>query len=54
MSKDGSLANLYVQLREQKAIDKVLEQAQIEEVEVKPEGQQEGGASTAGEQQSGT
>jgi trigger factor len=59
MSKDGSLANLYVQLREQKAIDKVLEQAKIEEVEVKPEGQeqqasQEGGASTGGEQQSGT
>jgi len=55
MSKDGSLANLYVQLREQKAIDKVLEQAQIEEVEVKPEGQQqEGGASAGGEQQSGT
>src|SRR3954454_2560374 len=43
MSKDGSLANLYVQLREQKAIDKVLEQAQIEEVEVKPEGQQQEG-----------
>ena len=59
MSKDGSLANLYVQLREQKAIDKVLEQARIEEVEVKPEGQeqqasQEGGASAGGEQQSGT
>jgi trigger factor len=59
MSKDGSLANLYVQLREQKAIDKVLEQAKIEEVEVKPEGQeqqasQEGGASAGGEQQSGT
>jgi len=59
MSKDGSLANLYVQLREQKAIDRVLEQAKIEEVEVKPEGQepqasQEGGASTGGEQQSGT
>lgn len=59
MSKDGSLANLYVQLREQKAIDKVLERAKIEEVEVKPEGQehqasQEGGASAGGEQQSGT
>ena len=59
MSKDGSLANLYVQLREQKAIDRVLEQARIEEVEVKPEGHeqhgsQEGGASSGGEQQSST
>lgn len=34
MSKDGSLANLYLQMREQKAMDKVLETAQIEEVEV--------------------
>lgn len=34
MAKDGSLANLYLQMREQKAIDKVLESAQIEEVEV--------------------
>ena len=25
MAKDGTLANLYVQMREQKAIDKVLE-----------------------------
>lgn len=37
MSKDGSLANLYVQLREQKAIDKVLETAELEEVDVKAE-----------------
>jgi trigger factor len=37
MSKDGSLANLYVQLREQKAIDKVLETAELEEVDVKDE-----------------
>lgn len=35
MSKDGSLAELYVQMREQKAVDKILEQAEIEEVEVK-------------------
>jgi len=34
MAKDGTLANLYLQMREQKAIDKVLETAQIEEVEV--------------------
>jgi len=34
MSADGSLTSLYVQLREQKALDKVLETSQIEEVEV--------------------
>lgn len=34
MSKDGSLANLYIQIREQKALDKVLESAKIEEVDV--------------------
>jgi len=37
MSADGSLMNLYVQMREQKAIDKILESAQIEEVEPPPE-----------------
>jgi trigger factor len=37
MAKDGSLTNLYIQMREQKALDKVLEDAQIEEVEMKPE-----------------
>jgi len=36
MSKDGTLANLYIQLREQKAVDKILETAEVEEVEVKP------------------
>lgn len=34
MAKDGSLANLYVQMREQKAIDRILSQAQVEEVKV--------------------
>jgi trigger factor len=34
MAKDGSLANLYVQMREQKAVDKLLEKAQVEEVDV--------------------
>jgi trigger factor len=34
MAKDGSLANLYVQLREQKAVDKILETAEIEDVDV--------------------
>jgi len=43
MTKDGSLANLYLQMREQKAIDKLLESAQIEEVEPNPG---EAGAST--------
>jgi trigger factor len=41
MSKDGSLANLYLQLRENKAIDNVLEKAQIEEVAVEPEEKKE-------------
>lgn len=36
MAKDGSLSNLYVQMREQKAVDKILETALVEEVEVKP------------------
>jgi len=35
MSKDGSLENLYIQMREQKAIDKILEQANVQEVELK-------------------
>jgi trigger factor len=37
MAKDGSLANLYVQMREQKALDKVLESAAIEEIELPSE-----------------
>ena len=37
MAKDGSLATLYIQMREQKAVDRLLEQAQIEEVELEPE-----------------
>jgi trigger factor len=36
MGKDGSLAELYIQLREQKAVDKLLESAKIEEVELQP------------------
>lgn len=36
LTKENSLMNLYVQMREQKAIDKVLEQAKIEDVEIKP------------------
>jgi FKBP-type peptidyl-prolyl cis-trans isomerase (trigger factor) len=40
MSADGSLLSMYVQMREQKAVDKILESAKIEEVDldaVKPE-----------------
>jgi trigger factor len=33
MAQDGSLVHLYVKLREEKALDKILESAQIEEVE---------------------
>jgi trigger factor len=41
MSKDGSLANLYIQMREQKAVDNVLEKAKIQEVQIKPEPEKE-------------
>lgn len=34
MSKDGTLQNLYVQMREQKAVDKILETAEISDVDV--------------------
>jgi hypothetical protein len=37
MAKDGSLANLYIQLREQKAVDKILQEAEIEDVDVAAE-----------------
>lgn len=33
LAKDGALANLYVSMREEAALDKLLEQAEIEEVE---------------------
>jgi trigger factor len=36
MSADGSLMSMYIQMREQKAIDRILDTAQIEEVEVEP------------------
>ena len=36
MAKDGSLASLYIQMREQKALDQVLLSAAVEEVEVVP------------------
>ena len=34
MAKDGSLASLYIQMREQKALDEVLKSAVVEEVDV--------------------
>jgi trigger factor len=34
MAKDGSLSNLYIQLREQKAVDKIIESAEVEDVDV--------------------
>ena len=37
MAKDGTLAHMYIQMREHKAIDNVLKNAAIEEVEVRPE-----------------
>jgi trigger factor len=37
MTKDGTLANLYIQMREQKALDKILESAEIEDVDVAEE-----------------
>jgi trigger factor len=36
MGKDGTLTDLYIQMREQKAVDKLLETAKIEEVELQP------------------
>jgi trigger factor len=41
MAKDGSLSSLFVQMREQKAIDKVLEDAEFEDVDVAAEKQKE-------------
>ena len=58
MSKDGTLANMYVQMREQKAIDQLLANAPVEEVEMQPgdaaaaTGEAEGAAS--GEEHSST
>jgi trigger factor len=39
MAKDNSLANLYIQMREQKAVDNVLASAKVEEVDVESEQQ---------------
>ncbi|HET6249260.1 MAG TPA: trigger factor [Tepidisphaeraceae bacterium] len=37
MTADGSLQNLYVQMREQKAVDQILTKAQVEEIEMTPQ-----------------
>ncbi|HEX4124691.1 MAG TPA: trigger factor [Tepidisphaeraceae bacterium] len=37
-AKDGTLSNVYIQMREQKAVDKILDSAVIEEVEELPAG----------------
>jgi trigger factor len=46
MAKDGTLANMYVQMREQKAVDRLLAQAQVEEVDV-PKGEEPKGEEQA-------
>jgi anaerobic ribonucleoside-triphosphate reductase len=51
MSADGSLMNMYVQMREQKAIDKILELAVVEDVDLPPE--KPSGDSTAAAIQTG-
>ncbi len=38
MAKDGTLSNMYVQMREQKAVDQILSDAKVEDVEVAAEG----------------
>lgn len=40
MAKNGSLQSLYIQMREQKALDTILEAAEIEEVEVPKPGEE--------------
>ena len=50
MEQDGSLANLFVQLREQKTLDALIEEADVEEVEPTPqETQQAVSAATSDE-----
>ena len=41
MAKDGTLQSLFIQMREQKALDKILETAEVEEVEVPKAGEEE-------------
>ena len=53
MEQDGSLANLYVQLREQKTLDELLKSADIEEVEPTPQETSEAVAAATGEASGG-
>ena len=53
MEQDGSLTNLYVQLREAKTLDKLLENAEIEEVEPTAEETKDAVAAASGEQAAG-
>src|SRR4051794_14761479 len=41
MSKDGTLSNMYVQMREQKAVDEILKDAQVEEVDLQTQQQEQ-------------
>jgi trigger factor len=52
MAKDGSLANLYIQLREQKAVDRVLANAKVEDVDVKSAAEATGREESKGEAES--
>lgn len=48
MQKDGSLSELYIQMREQKAVDSIIAKAQVEEVEMTPQqGSEAAGAGQA-------
>ncbi len=44
MAKDGTLANLYLQMREQKALDKVLAGAEVEEIDMSAQQAQDAAA----------
>jgi trigger factor len=41
MAKDGTLSNMYVQMREQKALDEILKEATIEEIDLQAEKKEE-------------
>ena len=53
MEQDGSLANLYVQLREQKTLDELLKSADVEEVEPTAQETSEAVAAATGEASGG-
>ena len=53
MQKDGSWSNLYIQMREQKAVDQILAKAKVEEVEMTPQQGEAAAAPAAGESPEG-